>query len=200
MPVPRSRREQYSEETREALLTTATRIFVERGYVGTALSEVASAAQVTRGAVYHHFKDKQDLYRAVLERTETEALAAISDAYLVHEDPVAGAFAAMNAFLDHAMDTDYAEIALRQGPIALGWEEWKRCEEQYAAGLVEEIVTALVSAGRIPPLPIATAASITFTMLGGCGMTIAAAAPADRARVKDECTEVLVRLIGGLVV
>ncbi|MFC6148379.1 MULTISPECIES: TetR/AcrR family transcriptional regulator [Mumia] len=199
MPAPRSRREQYSDETREALLTTATQIFVERGYAGTALAEVASAAQVTRGAVYHHFKDKQDLYRAVLERTETEAIAGLNDAYLLHEDPVAGAFAAINAFLDHAMDSDYAEIVLRQGPIALGWEEWKRCEEQYAAGFVEQVVTALVSAGRIPPLPIATASSITFTMLGGCGMAIAAAAPEDRARVKDECTEVLVRLIGGLL-
>ncbi|MFD1824130.1 MULTISPECIES: TetR/AcrR family transcriptional regulator [Mumia] len=200
MSRPRSRREQYSDETREALLTTAAGLFAERGFAKTALSEVASAAQVTRGAVYHHFKDKQDLYRAVLERTETDGMAAIREAYLVHEDPVAGALAAMNAYLDHAVDSDYAEIVLRQGPIALGWEEWKACEEQYAAGLIEQIITALVSAGRLPPLPIATTAAITFTMLGGCGMALAAAAPEDRPRVKDECSEVLARLVAGLLV
>ncbi|WP_262851231.1 TetR/AcrR family transcriptional regulator [Mumia quercus] len=200
MSRPRSRREQYSEETREALLTTAAAMFAERGYAKTALSEVASAAQLTRGAVYHHFKDKQDLFRAVLERTETESMAAIQEAYLVHEDPVAGALAAMNAYLDRVVDSHYAEIVLRQGPIALGWEDWKACEEQFAAGLIEQIITALVSAGRLPPLPIATTASITFSMLGGCGMAIAAASPQDRARVRDESSEVLVRLIGGLLV
>ncbi|WP_194846533.1 TetR/AcrR family transcriptional regulator [Mumia zhuanghuii] len=200
MSRPRSRREQYSDETREALLTTATSMFAERGFAKTALSEVASAAHVTRGAVYHHFKDKKDLYRAVLERTETDGMATIRDAYLAHEDPVAGAMAAMNAYLDRVVDSDYAEIVLRQGPIALGWEEWKACEEQFAAGLIEQIVTALVSAGRLPPLPIATTASVTFSMLGGCGMAIAAAAPEDRLRIKDESAEVLARLVGGILV
>ncbi|MGH1564192.1 TetR/AcrR family transcriptional regulator [Mumia sp. DW29H23] len=200
MSRPRSRREQYSEETREALLTTATAMFVERGFTKTALSEVASAAQVTRGAVYHHFRDKKDLYRAVLERTEIEGLGAARDAFLAHEDPVVGAFAAMSAYLDHATDSDYAEIVLRQGPIALGWEEWKSCEEEYAAGLIEQIVTRLVSSGRIPALPIATTASIAFTMLGGCAMTIASAAPEDRAQVREECGEVLTRLVGGLLI
>lgn len=200
MPRPHSRREQYSEETREALLTTATSMFVERGFTKTALSEVASAAQVTRGAVYHHFKDKQDLYRAVLERTETEGLGAARDAFLAHEDPVAGAFAAMSAYLDHATNSDYAEIVLRQGPIALGWEQWKACEEEYAAGLIEQIVTRLVSSGRIPALPIETTSSVAFTMLGGCAMTIAAASPDDRPRVREECGEVLSRLVRGLLV
>lgn len=200
MSRPRSRREQYSEETREALLTTAAAMFAERGFAKTALSEVASAAQVTRGAVYHHFKDKQDLYRAVLERTETEAMADIQEAYLAHEDPVAGALAAMNAYLDRVVDSQYAEIVLRQGPIALGWEDWKTCEEQFAAGLIEQIITALVSAGRLPPLPIATTSTITFSMLGGCGLAVAAAAPQDRARVRDESSAVLVRLVGALLV
>ncbi|KHL18857.1 AcrR family transcriptional regulator [Mumia flava] len=195
-----SRREQYSEETREALLTTAAALFAQRGFTKTALSAVASEAQVTRGAVYHHFKDKQDLYRAVLERTEAAGMESIREAFLAHEDPATGAFAAMSAFLDHACDSDYAEIVLRQGPIALGWEDWKACEEEYAAGLIREIVTALVSAGRMAPLPIDTTASIAFSLLGGCAMTIAAADPGERGRVREEAGEVLGRLVSGLLV
>jgi AcrR family transcriptional regulator len=175
-------------------------MFLERGFGGTKLADVASEADVTRGAVYHHFKDKQDLFRAVLEWVEGEGMDEIRDAYLAHEDPVDGAFAAMNAYLDHGMDTDYAEIVLRQGPIALGWEQWKLCEEQYAAGLLEQIITSLVSSGRIPSLPIATTANITFTALGGCAMAIASAEPADRERVRTECGDVMVRLLSGLLV
>lgn len=200
MSLGRSRREQYSEETREALLTTARGLFIERGYTKTTLAEVASAAHVTRGAVYHHFKDKQDLFLAVLEKTEAEGMETVSDAYLAHEDPVDGAFAAINAYLDHGLDTDYAELVLRQGPIALGWEQWKLAEEQYAAGLIEQIITSLVSSGRIPPLPIKTTSAITFTALGGCAMSIAASDPDERDQVRKDTGEVMFRLLSGLLV
>ncbi len=199
MSSHRSRRQQYSEETREALLTTATALFVERGFAKTALAEVASAAQVTRGAVYHHFKDKQDLFLAVLERTETERLDSITEAYLAHEDPVDGAFAAMNAYLDHGLDPEYAELVLRQGPIALGWEQWNACEEQYSAGLIEQILTSLMAAGRITSLPVQRLSSITFTALSGCAMDIASCEPEDRQQARDEYSEVMVRLLSGLI-
>lgn len=200
MSLPRSRRQQYSDETREALLTTARAQFIERGYAKTALADVAAAAQVTRGAVYHHFKDKQDLFAAVLDRTESEGMAAVRDAYLAHEDTVTGAFAAISAYLDHGLDPAYAEIVLRQGPIALGWEAWMSCQTEYAAGLIQQIITSLVSSGRVVALPIETTSSITFNALAGCATAIAGTAPTDRQRVREECGEVMVHLLSGLLV
>lgn len=200
MSLPRSRRQQYSEETREALLTTAKAQFIERGYGKTALADVASAAQVTRGAVYHHFKDKQDLFAAVMDRTEAEGMGTVRDAYLAHEDPVTGAFAAISAYLDHGLDPEYAEIALRQGPIALGWEAWTACQTEYAAGLIQQIITSLVSSGRIVALPIETTATITFNALAGCATAIAGTPAEDRERVREECGEVMVHLLSGLLV
>ncbi|HEX2176531.1 MAG TPA: TetR family transcriptional regulator, partial [Nocardioidaceae bacterium] len=73
MPDVKSRREQYSEATRAALLEAATALFHERGFGGTALEDVAAAAQVTRGAVYHHFTNKRDLFEAVIDALETQA-------------------------------------------------------------------------------------------------------------------------------
>jgi AcrR family transcriptional regulator len=67
MTEVKSRREMYSEATRAALLDEATALFAERGYAGTSLEDVASASQVTRGAVYHHFASKQALFEAVLQ-------------------------------------------------------------------------------------------------------------------------------------
>ena len=82
MPEVKSRREMYSEATRAALLEEATTLFAERGYSGTSLEDVASASQVTRGAVYHHFASKQALFEAVLElqkaRVTADVLAAQS--------------------------------------------------------------------------------------------------------------------------
>lgn len=195
-----SRRQQYSEETREALLTTAAELFVEKGFTKTALAEIAAAAQVTRGAVYHHFADKRDLYRAVMERHEERAMASVTAAFLEHEDPVDGAFAAMRAYLDHGLEPDYAELVLRQGPIALGWEEWQQAEERGHAGLIEQILTSLMAAGRITPLPIEPLAAVTFTALSRCAMDIAGSAPDDRERVREECGQVMVRLFSGLLV
>src|ERR1700746_3335493 len=80
MPEVKSRRELHSEATRAALLDEATVLFAERGYAGPSLEDVASASQVTRGAVYHHFASKQALFEAVLELQEARAMEGITDA------------------------------------------------------------------------------------------------------------------------
>src|SRR5262249_60385483 len=75
MTEVKSRREMYSEATRTALLDEATALFAERGYSGTSLEDVASASQVTRGAVYHHFASNQALFEAVLKLQEARVTA-----------------------------------------------------------------------------------------------------------------------------
>ncbi len=200
MSIVKSRREQYSDATRAALLETATSMFAERGYDSTALADVAAAAHVTRGAVYHHFENKKALFQAVLEELETAAMHESQQAYAGAGDPLAGAFAALDSFLDQASDPVYGEIVWHQGPLALGWDQWKLCEQQFGAGLIEQIITSLVDAGKVQPLPIGTASAIVFSMLGGAGMALADADPEDKPRVKDECTEVIGRLMSGLLV
>ena len=109
MPEVKSRREMYSEATRAALLDTATALFAERGYAGTSLEDVASASQVTRGAVYHHFASKQALFEAVLElqeaRVTAEVLAAASA-----PDPWDAALLALDAYLTHCCDPVYGRL------------------------------------------------------------------------------------------
>ena len=57
-----------AEETRVALLDAAERVFSDKGVTSTSLNEVAAAAGVTRGALYHHFSNKLDLLDALMER------------------------------------------------------------------------------------------------------------------------------------
>lgn len=198
MPEVKSRREQYSDATHAALLDTATSTFAEKGYAGTTLADVAATAQVTRGAVYHHFENKQALFRDVFERLEEDVARTAREAYAAADDPLQGAFAALNDFLDRSCEPVYGEVVWRQAPIALGWAELIRCEERYALGLIEEILTAMSDAG-LAEVPIATTTRIVFSMLGGAGMALADAEETDKQRVKGECLDVMGRFVAGLL-
>src|SRR6516225_9496794 len=115
MPEVKSRRELYSEATRAALLAEATALFAERGYAGTSLEDVASASQVTRGAVYHHFASKQALFEAVLGLQETRVTAQVTAA-AQSPDPWQAAMLALGAYLDHCCDPAYGRLVWLEGP------------------------------------------------------------------------------------
>lgn len=194
----KSRREQYSEATRTALLDSATALFAEKGFAGTALSDVAAAAHVTRGAVYHHFADKQALFEAVLERFEIAAMQRIAAAGVSGEDTWDAALRGMGVFLDQCLDPVYSRIVWREGPSALGWHRWRECEHEYGFGLVQEFLRMLVADGQILPVPIRSASGLVFAMFGEAGLTLAEADESERPALRDELEAVLRRILEGL--
>jgi AcrR family transcriptional regulator len=196
MPEVKSRREIYSEATRSALLDEATRLFAERGYAATSLEDIASASQVTRGAVYHHFDGKQALFEAVLGAQETQVIEEVTAAATA-ADPWEAAVQALDAFLDHCCDPVYGRLVWLEGPSALGWPRWREWEEKYAYGLVERFMTALIDAGYLERRAVGSLIRFAFWMLGGAGHTLAEAADADRARLHDEWRYLLLRTIEG---
>jgi AcrR family transcriptional regulator len=183
--VVKSRREMYSDATRAALLDEATRLFGTRGYAGTSLEDVASASQVTRGAVYHHFAGKQALFEAVIDLQETRALAEVTAA-AVAADPWEAALQALDAFLDQCCDPVYGRLVWLEGPAALGWHRWRECEEKYAYGLVERFITTLVTEGYLADQAVDSLVRFSFWMLGGAGLALAEAPATDRARLREE--------------
>ena len=96
-----------------------------------------AAARVTRGALYHHFADKRDLFRAVHEQLEGELTDAIAAelAGAGTDDPVEALTTATRTFLDACTEPEIARITLLEAPAVLGWEEWRRIDEQYGLGL-----------------------------------------------------------------
>lgn len=199
MPTVKSRREQYSEATRAALLEAATALFAERGFAKTALEDVAAAAQVTRGAVYHHFTNKRDLFEAVLDALETEAKQQVTAATASIVDPWDSAMAGLDAFLNRCCDPVYGRLVWQEGPLALGWARWKECEEKHAYGLIEGYIRALTDAGRIEgPADLAT--RFCFHLLGAAGQALADADEQDKARTRDQCAELIRGMFSGLAV
>ena len=196
MTEVKSRREMYSEATRAALLDEATALFAERGYAGTSLEDVASASQVTRGAVYHHFASKQALFEAVLQLQEARAMEAVAAAATAAADPGDAAILALDAYLQQCCDPVYGRLVWLEGPAALGWRRWRECERNYAYGLVERFIRDLVGGGYLDGTGFDTLVQFSFWMLGGAGLAMAEAAPLDKPRVRDEWGRLIAHSFG----
>jgi AcrR family transcriptional regulator len=188
----------YSEATRAALLEEATALFATRGYAGTSLEDVATASQVTRGAVYHHFASKQALFEAVLDAQEEHATAETMAAAQGATDPWEAAMLALDAFLVQCCNPVYGRLVWLEGPAALGWHRWRECEKKYAYGTVEHFVHALVQAGYMEDRAVDTQVKFAFWMLGGAGLALSEAAEADKARLREEWAYLIRRSIGAM--
>lgn len=196
MTSVKSRRDMYAEATRAALVEEATKQFAERGFAATSLDDVARAASVTRGAVYHHFAGKQALFSAVVEEQERLTIDRIAAAMTGYDDLWVSCMAGIDAFMDACVDPTYSTIVWREGMAALGWDGLKACAEEYSLGLIEGSAKALVDAGYFAGEAFETTVRMVFHMFGAAAMTIAAAD--DKPRVRDECATVVKRMFTGL--
>jgi len=189
-------RPERGDATRAALLRTARALFAERGYAGVGTEEVVRRAGVTRGALYHHFRDKRDLFRAVYEETEHEIVAAIGARMQGVEDPVELLVTGVRAFLDACSDPVMMRIGLRDAPGVLGWEEWREIGNRHGLGLVTGGLRAAMDAGQIRRADVRTLAHVLLAALAEAALLIASADDPEAARAEVERT--LLALLDGL--
>jgi AcrR family transcriptional regulator len=160
MPVP-NKHVQRSERTRAALVAAARELFGARGYAAVPVEDVVRRAGVTRGALYHQFAGKEELFRAVVEQVEEELLARIAAAAPAPSgDPLGVLLAGAEAALDASQDAEVARITLVDAPAVLGWEAWRELGARYGLGLVRGALEAAVAQGvaaRAPVEPLAHA-------------------------------------------
>ncbi|MQA97207.1 MAG: TetR family transcriptional regulator [Streptosporangiales bacterium] len=190
------RREEYAEATRNALVAAATELFAAKGYQGTSVEDVARRARVTRGALYHHFGSKQELFEAVFEEQETAMIRRAFAAVSAAGDPWTQALAALDVFLDACTEPRFRELTLRQAPVALGWERWRELDERFGRGLVHGLLRNLVDAGEIRPFPIELLSGTVFALLAETARHMATAPDQDQARA--DAREAVLALLAGL--
>lgn len=198
MSIGKSRRDQFSEATRAALLEAATRRFATLGFASTSLEDVAADIMATRGAVYHHFSSKKALFEAVFEKLETEAVQFCEQAGAKGEDAWQRALLALDAFLLTCADPVYGRVVWQEAALALGWARWEELENKFAYGLIEHYVRDLIEAGLVRPNPLETTTRLVFAMLGAAGQALSRTAEADKQRVKDEYRAVMAQFFVGL--
>jgi AcrR family transcriptional regulator len=191
-----SARPERGEPTRDALVAAARVLFAERGYAAVGTEEVVRRAGVTRGALYHHFRDKQDLFRAVFEQTESEIVQAIGARVAGIADPMELLAAGVRAFLDACSDPVMMRIGLRDAPGVLGWEEWREIGNRHGLGLMTGGLGAAMDAGQIIRADVRTLAHLLLSALAEASLLIASAEDPRTARAEVERT--LLALLDGL--
>ena len=189
-------RPERGEATCAALVTTARALFAERGYAGVGTEEVVRHAGLTRGALYHHFRDKQDLFRAVFEQTEEEIMQMIVARVEGIADPMEELATGVRAFLDACGDPTLMRIGLRDAPGVLGWEEWREIGNRHGLGLVTGGLSAAMDAGLIVRADVRTLANLLLAALAEASLLIASADDPQAARAEVEQT--LLALLAGL--
>lgn len=185
-----------SEQTRRLLLDVARRLFAEHGFAATPTEEIVRQAGVTRGALYYHFKDKQDLFRAVVEDMQQQGMARLGEALQPIPDPWQRMHAGVHAFLDGCLEPETRQIALIDAPAVLGWTAWREIDSRYALGALRTALEEAVAAGQLEPQPLEPLAHLLLGALGEAGLMLAEAPdpPAARAEVGAS----LDRLLNGL--
>ena len=184
------------EATKAALIRAARELFVTQGYFATGTEEIVAKADVgTRGALYHHFADKEDLFLAVFDQVQADLAAAT----IVNQrdDSLDMLTAALQQFLDASADNaDVQQILLIDGPAVLGWDKWRRVEAEYGLGVIMAMLEAAVAQKAIPRQPTAPLAHMLLAAVDEAALYIANAP--DRRQAHRQAGQSLKRLLGGL--
>jgi AcrR family transcriptional regulator len=193
---PKSRKEEYAEATRAALVDVARTLFAERGFAAVSIEEIVQGARVTRGALYHHFDDKQALFGAVLEAIESEIAERMRAAAKTEKHVWDQLRAACNAYLDACLERDVQRIVVLDAASVLGWHTWCEIDRRYGLGVLQERFEAVLAAKLVDPQPLEPVALLVLGALNTGGRVIAEAQRSSEARTQVGAT--IDRLISGL--
>jgi len=191
-----SSKAQQSEATRRKLLRVGRDLFARRGYAEVATEEIVRRAGVTRGALYHHFRDKRDLFAAVVEEVEQDVMERVAAAALSVTDPWEQQRAAIGAYLDVCLEPAVQRIVLTDAPSVLGLAAWREIEARYGLALVKAGLQSVIDAGYIEQQPVEPLAHLFLGALTEGGLLIGRAT--DREAARREVGEGLDRILAGL--
>jgi AcrR family transcriptional regulator len=193
-----SKQAQRSKATRDKLVAAGRALFAQRGYAAVGTEEIVRAAGVTRGALYHQFRDKEDLFAAVFEDVEAETTRRVAETALDRgaSDPLTALRVGARRFLEVCTEPEFERIALLDAPSVLGWERWRAVGLRHGLGLVAGVLEAGMEAGALTRQPIAPLAHLLIGALDEGAMYVARAPDRDAAR--GEVEGIVDRLLDGL--
>lgn len=193
--MPRASKEQ-SEATAAAVRAAARRLYAERGYASVPLDEIAAAAGVTRGAVYHHYGSRQGLFAAVHADVQAGVAAAVDAATQDVTDPWQSLETGCRAFLEASVADDARRIMLVDGPAVLGWAAWRDVDAASSGRLLDDVLAELADAGRLRDLPVAATSALLTGAMNEAALWIATSP--DRTAAADAAWTGLRALLRGL--
>jgi AcrR family transcriptional regulator len=187
--------QERTEATTTSLVAAARELFAEDGYAATSLDAVVAKAGVTKGALYHHFGGKRELFAAVFAAEQVRLSGAIVAAYQREKDPWEAFEAGCTAFIEACQEPGVQRIALLDAPAALGWETIRRLESG-SLRMMEQGIERAIEAGSLEARPVTPLAHILFGAICESAMEVARAADQDAAL--DDALAELHRLLRSL--
>ena len=177
-------------------MSSARALFARRGYAAVSIEEIVRRARVTRGALYHHFEDKADLFGAAFESVQRDLADQLVKAAMAQPDPAKHLAVGCHAFLDACTKPDVQRIVLLDGPAVLGWEAWHESDVNFGLGLLRRSIEAGIEGGTVRRQPVEPLSHLLLGALNGAGLEIARAG--DPRRARREMGKALDRLLTGL--
>jgi AcrR family transcriptional regulator len=192
---PRTNAE-HSAHTRGLLIKAGRQEFSRWGYAEASTERIVEAAGVTRGALYHHYRDKRELFEAVVTELQREIVRRIDQRATARRDVFAGLLAGCDAWLDACLDPEVRRILLLDGPAVLGSERWTEIDAEHGGGSLRQGIDACIEAGELAGVD---AASLTHLLTGAMNhAALLMARSDDVARLRRETGRTLHALLRGL--
>lgn len=142
------------EKTRGAIVKAARRIFGERGFAAATMDDIAGGARVAKGAVYHHFRTKEELFGAVFDQVSRELVIELDRIARAEKDVLAAMAAGTEAYFAACAKGATGQILLRDGPAVLGWERWREIDAKHFGGKLPRALTVAIENGLIARQPV----------------------------------------------
>lgn len=181
--------------TLEAILTAARRLFGTQGFAATTMDEIADGARIAKGAVYHHFRNKEAVFEAVFDQVSRDLVVEI-DGAARRKDVLAAMVAGTQHYFAATAKGPTGQIILRDGPAVLGWERWREIDAKHFGGKLPRAIAAAMEAGLIARQPVEPLArlllgAVTEAAVACAGRTDIARAGAEYARAFKSLVEAL---------
>ena len=142
------------ERTRGAIVKAARRIFGDRGFAATTMDDIAASARVAKGAVYHHFSTKEELFSAVFDQVSRDLVVEIDRIARAEKDVLSAMAAGTEAYFAASAKGATGQIILRDGPAVLGWERWREIDAKHFGGKLPRAIEIAIENGLIARQPV----------------------------------------------
>lgn len=185
------------DQTRRDLITAGRALFVDPGFFKATIGDVVTRSGVgTRGAFYHHFDNKSELFHAVFKEVEQDLMLRS----LAHPPPGRSAWeclvTGLRGFLDAALEAEVQRIILIDGPVILGWQTLRAIQDAGSIAMIEVLVRRAISEGSIDPQPVHELTHMLVAALEEAALLVAHSSDPDEARAS--AGDVLDRLMRAL--
>ena len=190
-----------AEATRAALVGAARTLFGAKGFADTSLEDLTREAGVTKGALYHHFVDKVDVFRAVVEQVQLEVVTAAAEAaHAVDGDAWQVLVTVCDAYLERCLDPDILRILVTDAPAVIGWRDWCTIDKRFGVDLLREPIERAIAAGELAEQAVE---SLAFVLLGTLNTSARVVAQSgdgdgDTAAARAQVGATVDRLLSGL--